>query len=126
MQYVVSVFFTLHGLVHLLWFAMTWQLTSIDGLPYSTTILANRIDVGDASIRIIGLLWVVATGLWIAAALGLSLLLPWWQEVTVAAILFSSVLCILGLPDAKWGLLINIAILVLLYLNGPYQWLPTA
>ena len=77
LKFVVSLLFTVHGLVHLLWFAMSWQITSIDGLPYSTKLLANRIDVGEAGIRVIGLLWVVATGLWVAAGLGLALTLPW-------------------------------------------------
>jgi hypothetical protein len=124
LRFVAGIFFVLHGLVHLLWFVVPWQITTVDGLPYSTTLLAHRIDLGATGIRVIGVLWLVATLVWVAAGLGLIVLAPWWQGLTVAAALFSSVLCILGLPEAKYGLLIKLAILVLLFLNGRYQWLP--
>lgn len=33
LQLVLGVIFILHGLVHLLWFAVPWQITTVDGLP---------------------------------------------------------------------------------------------
>ena len=120
----VGVFFVLHGLVHLLWFVVLWRITTVDGLPYSTTVLAHRIDVGDTGIRVVGLLWLVATLGWVAAGFGLIFLVPWWQGLTIAVALFSSALCILGLPEAKYGLLINLIVIALLFLGGRFQWLP--
>ena len=120
----VGAFFVLHGLVHLLWFVVLWRITTVDGLPYSTTVLAHRIDVGDTGIRVVGLLWLVATLGWVAAGLGLIFLVPWWQGLTIAVALFSSALCILGLPEAKYGLLINLIVIALLFLGGRFQWLP--
>jgi hypothetical protein len=123
LRIVAGAFLALHGLVHLLWFGVTWRFITIEDLPYSTKVLADRIDVGDTGIRIAGLLWLAATVVWVAAGFGLIILAPWWQGVTVAAVLFSSVMCILGLPVAKYGLLINLVILVLLFLNGRFHWL---
>ena len=114
----VGVFFVVHGLVHLLWFVVPWRITTVDGLPYSTSVLAHRIDVGNAGIRVVGLLWLVATLGWVAAGFGLIFLAPWWQGLTIATALFSSALCIVGLPAAKYGLLINLVVLALVFLNG--------
>jgi hypothetical protein len=76
----IGVFFVLHGLVHLLWFVVPWRITTVDGLPYATTILAGRLDVGRAGIRIVGLLWLAATVLWLAAGLALVFAAPWWPR----------------------------------------------
>lgn len=122
----IGIFFVLHGLVHLLWFVVPWQITAVDGLPYSTIVLAQRVDVGKGGIRVIGVLWLVATLVWVGAGLGLIFLAPWWQGLTIAAALFSSVLCVVGLPEAKYGLLINLLVLGLLFLNGRFLWLPTS
>lgn len=41
----VAIFLILHGLIHLIGFVVPWQLVKTDEFPYSTTILAKRIDV---------------------------------------------------------------------------------
>ncbi len=122
LRIVAGVFLALHGLVHLLWFGVTWRFITPEGLPYSTKVLADRINVGEGGIRLAGLLWLAATVIWVTAGIGLVFSAPWWHVVTVAAALFSSVMCILGLPVAKYGLLINLVILVLLFLNGQFRW----
>jgi hypothetical protein len=125
LRFLAGVFLILHGLVHLLWFVVPWRITTVNGLPYSTSVLAGRIEVGAAGVRIVGLLWLAAVVPWVAAGLGLMALAPWWQALAVGAALFSSVLCVLGLPEAKWGVLIDLIILALLFLNGRFHWLPT-
>ncbi len=119
----VGIFFILHGLVHLLWFVVPWRITTVDGLPYSTKVLINRVDVGEVGIRIVGLLWLVATVGWGAAGVSLILLAPWWQGLAIAVALFSSLLGILGLPIAKVGLLIDVMVLVAVLLDGQFHWL---
>ncbi len=121
---IVSTFFTFHGLVHLIGFFVNWQIISVESMPYATTVLAHKVEVGTTGIRIVGLLWVVAPGLWIAAGIGLMALAPWWLAITYVALLFSTVMCILGWPDARFGILINILIVLFLFLNGRYDWLP--
>ncbi len=124
LKILVSAFFTFHGLVHLIGFFVNWKIISVETMPYATSVLAHKIEVGATGIRIIGLLWVVAAGLWIVAGVGLMALAPWWLAMTVVALLFSTVMCILGWPDARYGLLINLIIVVFLFLNGRYDWLP--
>ena len=56
LRIVVAVFLILHGLVHLIGFVVPWKLIKTDEFPYSTTVLAGRVDLGDRGVRLYGLL----------------------------------------------------------------------
>ncbi|MEZ4519632.1 MAG: ABC transporter permease [Chloroflexota bacterium] len=110
-RWLFAIFLILHGLVHLLWFVVPWKLTTVEGLPYTTRILGGRIDVGDSGIRLVGLLWVVAMLAFVAGGLGVMFSAVWWPWVVVGATVYSLLLCVLGWPDTRWAILINLAIL---------------
>ncbi len=118
---VAALFLIAHGLVHLLWFVVPWNLMEVDGLPYSTNILSGRIDVGRGGIRFVGLLWVVAAVAFVVAGIALLFAIPWWWTATLGAALYSLFLCLLGLPVAKWGLLIDLVIMAILLLGRSYE-----
>ena len=117
---IAGLFLIAHGLVHLLWFVVPWNLMEVDGLPYSTTILAGRIDIGRGGIRFVGLLWVLAAVAFVVAGIALLFATPWWWPATLGAALYSIFLCLLGLPVAKWGLAIDLLIVVILLLGRSY------
>jgi hypothetical protein len=83
-------------------------------MPYKTTLLAGNLDVGAAGIRVVGLLWLLAAIGFVVAGVAVFTLRPWWGIVTLGVTLFSLALCILGWPDARFGLLINLIILAYL------------
>lgn len=120
MKTVFALFLIAHGLVHLLWFVVPWQITEVDGLPYSTTILGGRLDLGAGGIRFYGLLWIVPTAIFVLAGIGLLFSAPWWWTLTLVAAAISFLLCILGLPVAKWGALIDVLIAAVLLLGNQY------
>jgi hypothetical protein len=84
--------------------------------PYVTTLLAGALNVGSVGIRIVGLFWLI-TGLAFMAC-GTGAIAGWssWRSLAFGMAVFSMVLCILGLPGAKIGILANA--LVLLYMLG--------
>jgi hypothetical protein len=41
------------AVAHLVGFVSSWKLATLAELPYKTTVLAGRVDVGDAGIRMI-------------------------------------------------------------------------
>lgn len=72
-------------------------------MPYKVTILSGKIDVGLGGIRFIGVLWLLATIVFVAAGGSLFATYPWWQGLALAVTLFSLVLYNLGWPDSQFG-----------------------
>lgn len=102
-----------HAIAHLVGFAVSWRLLSAAELPYRTTILQGRIDVGDLGIRLYGLGWLgLATG-FAVVAIGIGLRAAWWLPVGQALILLSVIFCVLGWPDTRVGVLANAMIFVM-------------
>ena len=92
-----AVFLVLHGLIHLMGFAVSWQLATMQELAYRTTIFDGAFDVGDAGARVLGIAWLLA------------------------AAVFSLVVCAAGLPDAFRGLYIDVALVAGLVAVGYRQ-----
>ena len=120
----VAIGLVLHGLIHLIGFVVNWELVTLKDMPYKTTVLAGKISVGDNGIRILGVLWLLAAIGYVVAGVGLLLLAPWWFGITLWVTVLSLVLCILGWPDAQFGVYIDLVILVYLLVGGQFGWLP--
>lgn len=106
----------LHGLVHLLGTAVYLRLAEVPEFPYKTTLLGGRWDLGDAGIRVFGLLWAgAAIGFGIAAV---ALLRDWssWRMVLAIVTLSSLALTMLDWTVAYAGIVVNGAILAMLLL----------
>ncbi len=112
---IVAVLLIGHGLVHLLGFVVPWRLATLEEMPYKTTLLAGTLDVGTAGIRVVGVLWLLAAIGFVVAGVGVFIQQPWWGTVTLGVTLFSLVLCILGWPEARFGVLVNLGILAYLF-----------
>jgi hypothetical protein len=119
---IFGIFLILHGLVHLLWLVVSWQITEVDGLPYRTTLFSGRLDLGAGGMRFLGLLWALGMVVFVIAGLGLLFSAQWWWTITLAAALYSLLLCIVTWPESRWGALINLGILALLLLGEQLTW----
>jgi hypothetical protein len=106
----------LHGLIHLMGTAAYLKLANISGLPYKTTLLNDRLDVGDTGIRAFGLLWAVAAVGFVVGAVALFGRLPWWRSVLVPVTGLSLALTALDWNVAFAGFFVNVAILVVMFL----------
>ncbi len=106
----------LHGLVHLLGFVVPFRLAEVEGFPYATTVLGERIDLGEVGIRLAGVLWLATAVAFVVAAVGLLLLAPWWWGLALGAAVASALLCALFVPTASAGLVVDAVILALLFL----------
>jgi hypothetical protein len=91
-----------------------WQLAVVNEIPYKTTLLNGRWDIGDPGMRIFSLLWLVGTIGFVVAAAGMALRTAWWQPVMLVTALFSLVITILDWDAAKFGAITNIIILIIL------------
>lgn len=123
MYIVLAVFLFLHGFAHLPGFIVSWRLADLKGMPYKTTILTNSVDIGEIGIRVVGALWLIAALMFIASGIGLLAHAPWAKPVTMASAGFSLALCVVGLPDSRIGLFVNIVVIAFLLIAGRVGWL---
>ncbi len=66
---VATVVLLLHGLIHLMGTAAYLKLAEIQALPYKTTVLGGRWDLGATGTSVYGALWAVAAiARWLAHA----------------------------------------------------------
>lgn len=112
---IAAIVLIMHGLIHLMGMVSYLQLGTVQGLPYKTTLLGDRWNIGDAGIHVFGALWVVPAIGFVVAALALLFGWTWWQPVLLGVTLVSLVLTALDSSVAFTGIIVNVVILVLLY-----------
>jgi hypothetical protein len=119
MRWALAVVLGVHGVAHLPGFVSSWRLAALPALPYKTTIFAGRLDVGDAGIRLVGLLWLLAAAGCLAGAAALALHAGWALRAVWITLTASLILCASGWPEARIGLWVNVALLAVLALMTP-------
>jgi hypothetical protein len=124
MHIALALIFIGHGFAHLVGFVVPWRIATLKEMSYKTTILADSVDVGDQGIRVVGILWLIAALAFAMSGIGTLARLSWWQWVTLVAAVFSFFLCIIGWPDSRIGVFVNVAIFVFLLVGGRMGWLP--
>lgn len=106
-----------HGVAHLVGFGHAWHLLSPDPLPVQTT-LFDRVDIGEAGMRSLGVVWLVIGLAFIVAGGAALLRAAWWMVGAATAATLSIVICTLAQPDANVGLVIDIAIVMAVLVAG--------
>ena len=111
-----------HGVAHLAGFAVPWRLVESDEMPYKTTVLGGRIDLGPTGIRVMGVLWLAAGVATMAA--GSAWLLRWADPVplTIGVAAASLVLCLVEWPLTRIGLAVNLVLLIAMPLAAERNW----
>lgn len=125
MLIVATIVLVLHGLIHLMGTVAYMKLAVIQQLPYKTTVLGGRWDLGAGGIAVYGVLWGVAAVGFVVAALAFWLGWAGWQPLLLGVTLLSLALTALDWDVAFAGVILNIVILALLGL-GPRltSWFP--
>ncbi len=123
MRYVLAALLLIHGLAHLVGFLVPWKLVKLDEMPYKTTLLGGHWDVGDAGIRGMGVLWLLVGGGLFVLGGTLALTGVVSGDLLLGLSLGSAILCVLGWPDSKLGLPVNVAMVVLYLAARSQGWL---
>ena len=123
MRIVLSVLLLGHGVAHLPGFLVDLRLRSIRELPFRTTVLGGSVDIGSAGIKVVGLAWLTAAIALGVLAIAVFVRVPWWPPFAYLAVGLSILLCVLGWPEARLGLLANLVILMLLVFGHRVHWL---
>lgn len=115
----------LHGFVHLMGTIVYMRLGTIQNLPYKTTLLGTRWDLGAGGISAFGALWSIAALGFVVAALAFGFGWAHWQKILLSVTLFSLVLTALDWNLAFAGVILNLIILVLLWSGlSLSRWIP--
>ena len=114
----LAIFLVLHGIAHGVGFASSWRLGEFRDSPLETTLLAGRLDVGVFGIRVMGILWLVTGAAFVLAAAGVWRDAAWWLPVTASVAVLSLAMSILGLPEARIGVVIDVLLLASLLFMG--------
>ena len=122
MHYLVAAIVAIHGLAHLVGFVVPWRLAQLEEMPYSTTLLAGKLDVGAKGIRLVGLLWLLAALGYLGTAVAIACLSPWWLVAIFSVTAFSLLLCVLGWPHSKIGLIVDVGILAIFAVGRILGW----
>lgn len=122
MRFALAALVAAHGIAHMVGFVASWRLAVLPELPYKTTIFGGRIDVDDAGIRVIGLFWLAATVAFSVAAFAIAAQWPNAMRLTGFAIAGSTLLCLVGWPDARMGLWLNLVLALLVVVATRLQW----
>ena len=119
---VLALFLVAHGIAHLVGFVVPWKIATMKEMPYKTTILSGSIDLGDVGIRVMGILWLIATLAFIVSGIGVLTRVPWWLPATMIVTVSSLFLCIIGWPDSRIGVFINVVIVAFLLVGQKMDW----
>lgn len=109
---VAAVLLALHGVIHLIGFVTPWRIATLEGFAYRTTVLNGGVDLGDVGARVIGLVWLGLTFGFLVAGYGVWRGKRWAVGLTGVLAIVSLVVCVLGLPEAGAGVVIDGVILV--------------
>ena len=118
MRFVLAFLLVAHGVAHLVGVVASWQLATVAEVPYKTTLLSGRIDVGDTGIRVMAVLWLLGALAFLVAAFAVATETRWAMRFTLAAIGASLMLCVAGWPEARLGVAVNAGLALLLAIGA--------
>jgi hypothetical protein len=118
MRFALAFFLLAHGVAHLVGFVSSWKLATLAELPYKTTVFSGRIEVGDAGIRVMGVLWLLAALAFLVAAIAVATEAGWAVRFILAGVIASLMLCLVGWPDARVGVAVNVGLVLLLAIGA--------
>lgn len=124
MRMILAALFIGHGVAHVVGFAVPWKLVTSAEVPYRTTVAGGLVDIGPAGVRLVGLLWLFVALTLVSVAAGVLQHTTWWYREAIGILMVSFVLCLLGWPDSRPGIVANFLILVVLIGGAYLGWYP--
>ena len=112
---IAALVFIAHGLIHLMGTIVYMKLGGIQGFNYKTTLLGGRWDLGVNGIRSFGALWIFPAVGFVVIGTALLMGWSWWRSMLVPVTLFSLILTDVDWNVAYAGLIVDIAILSLVW-----------
>lgn len=107
MRILLAAFVLAHGVAHIVGFLGAWA-------PTRTTIVGNQIDLGAGWMKLVGLMWLLGAVAFGVAAIGIVANAAWWPALVMGLAGGSLTLCLLQLPETKFGVVLNVVLIAAL------------
>ncbi len=117
MRLLIAFVFIAFGIAHLAGFLVYWKFIEIEGFPWRNDFFDGRYEVGDYGVWVVGILWLVAGLAFILAGILAVATNATWEIFTLITAVFSLGLTAACRPETKYGVVINIVIIVFLIQN---------
>ncbi len=111
-KWIVVALLVLHGLIHVMGFLKEWRLADIKELTDQTIV-----PLSETTSRLLGVAWLVACVLLLAAAVALLLHRDKWWVLALFGVGLSQVLIVLWWKDARFGTVANILLIAAVLLR---------
>ena len=109
-----AVLLAVHGLIHLIGFVVPWGIAQVEGFPYRTSALDGAVALGEPGVRLVGVAWLVLAVGFVVAGIATWRRAAWATPLTAVLAVGSIVVCVPGLPEAVFGIVVDAAILAAL------------
>jgi hypothetical protein len=103
-----------HAIAHLPGFISAYKIAELKELPYSTKIFFKKVEIGELGVKIYGLIWLILSIIFLIAVILLLLSRPVFKDTVLVASSLSLLISVAGLPETKFGVIINILLIVYL------------
>jgi len=112
-----------HGVAHLVGFFAAWRPSVIPELQHKTTVLSGKLDLGEAGIRVMGVLWLMLAVAFVCVGAMVVLKMPLAIPAVLAAAAVSGVLSLIAWPESQIGVFVNLGVAAFVFAALRYGWL---
>lgn len=120
MRIVLGLLMIVHGIAHLVGFAGSFGLSR--DIPFKTTVLGGHVDVGLLGTRALGVLWLACALAFLGVGTGAIIRTGWWQSYAIFVGAISLALCLVELPAAKIGAVVDVVVLAAILVGRQHGW----
>jgi hypothetical protein len=114
MRTTLALLLAAHAVAHLPGFLSGWNLLTVPEMPFKTTVLGGRADLGITGIRVLGVLWLLTGVIVGLAAIAVFRNAAEAYVLAWVAWALSTAMTAVGWPDTRTGVALNGVILIAL------------
>lgn len=114
MQIAFAVFLFIHAFAHGVGFLSQTLLVGGDDAPGAPAFLLSNLESGHWVLRLLGVVWLVVGVAFVAAGVGVLQDADWTMSVLIPAVVVSTVMSLMWMKDAPFGLVANGIIIIVL------------
>ncbi len=121
MKVAFALFLILHGVIHVIGFVTSTLRIEVPEISGEPSFLLTGLDPSHWLLRVLGVLWLTAAIGFTAAGVGVWTDASWTLVWIIWSLVLSSILCLLWVKEAPFGLVANAIVLIVLLWPEAYD-----